>query len=113
ESGRLWTRGRHLRPHRDYVRTKFMASPLSDDDVARIQAAVFAGRKIEAIKLYRGCSGTGLKEAKDFIETLESELRRTDPEKFSGPPAKGCTITAFEVGFVLFVAMLSTFAFWN
>ena len=90
-----------------------MSSPLSDDDVARIQAAVFAGRKIDAIKLYRGCSGTGLKEAKDFIETLESELRRTDPEKFSGPPAKGCAIGVVAVGFLLIAASVTMVALQN
>ena len=29
-----------------------------------------AGKKIEAIKLYRESTGVGLKEAKDFVESL-------------------------------------------
>jgi len=33
--------------------------------------ALQAGRKIEAIKLYRQSAGVGLKEAKDFIEELQ------------------------------------------
>jgi len=31
---------------------------------------VQAGKKIEAIKLYRESTGVGLKEAKDFVESL-------------------------------------------
>ena len=34
--------------------------------------ALRRGKKIEAIKLYRTSSGVGLKEAKDFIEEIES-----------------------------------------
>jgi ribosomal protein L7/L12 len=63
---------------------------LSDSDVQQIQAAVFAGDKIGAIKLHRTASGFGLKESKDFIEALEAELRRTEPTKFTAAPAKGC-----------------------
>ena len=36
-----------------------------------IAEAVRAGRKIEAIKLYRQSSGAGLKEAKEFIEEVQ------------------------------------------
>lgn len=88
-----------------------MSNPISDDDGERIRAAIFAGRKIEAIKLYRECTGLGLKEAKDFVELLESELRRTALEKFTaGPAAQGCTIVVFALGFVLFGAMWVPFA---
>jgi len=40
-------------------------------DLAPITAAVNAGKKIEAIKLYRQQTGVGLKEAKDAVEALE------------------------------------------
>lgn len=33
------------------------------------------GQKIEAIKLYRTATGTGLAEAKDFVEALEQTLK--------------------------------------
>jgi hypothetical protein len=36
-----------------------------------IVQALRAGKKIEAIKLYRQSSGVGLKEAKDFVEEVE------------------------------------------
>ncbi len=63
---------------------------LPDDQVERIQAALFAGRKIEAIKLYREATGTGLSEAKLFVEKIESELRSSAPEQFKTPATKGC-----------------------
>lgn len=68
-----------------------MPRPVPDDQIEPIRAAVFAGRKIEAIKRYRTATGEGLKEAKDFIEALEAEMRRTEPGKFTAPPGgKGC-----------------------
>jgi hypothetical protein len=38
-------------------------------------AAARAGKKIEAIKLYRQSSGVGLKEAKDFIEEFQRSVK--------------------------------------
>ncbi len=35
-----------------------------------VMERVKAGRKIEAIKLYRAQTGAGLKEAKDYVESL-------------------------------------------
>lgn len=66
----------------------------SNDDIDQIQAAVFAGKTIEAIKLYRTITGEGLKESKQFVDALEAELRRTDPDKFTAPPARGCGLAA-------------------
>jgi large subunit ribosomal protein L7/L12 len=42
-------------------------SNATEGDVQRLLAA---GRKIEAIKLYRELNGVGLKEAKDAVERL-------------------------------------------
>ncbi|HEV7300698.1 MAG TPA: ribosomal protein L7/L12 [Tepidisphaeraceae bacterium] len=68
-----------------------MGATLSDGDRAKIQALIFAGRKIQAIKLYRGATGQGLKEAKDAVDAMTAELRASDPEKFSASSSKsGC-----------------------
>ena len=64
----------------------------SNYDIEQIQAAVFAGEKMKAIKLYRAATGEQLKDSKEFIEALEDELRRTEPGKFTAPPAKGCGV---------------------
>lgn len=65
---------------------------------------IFAGRKIEAIKLYHEISGLGLKESKEAVEALESTLRKDSPEKFSSAPhGKGC-LTASAAIFLCAVA---------
>jgi hypothetical protein len=68
-----------------------MSHPISDEQIATLSACIFQGRKIEAIKLYRGMTGLGLKEAKDAVEELDRSLRASSPDKFvAGPQAKGC-----------------------
>lgn len=53
--------------------------------------SIFAGNKIEAIKLYREQTGVGLKEAKDRVEAIEIVLRALHPERFaSAPRTSGC-----------------------
>jgi hypothetical protein len=59
-----------------------MSEPLSEADLKAIREAIFAGRTITAIKVYRQCTGLGLKEAKDAIEEMEKKLRVESPEKF-------------------------------
>lgn len=65
-----------------------MANQLSDAAREQILAALAKGQKIEAIKVYREATKTGLKESKEFIEDLLTQLRESDPDKY--PEAKGC-----------------------
>ncbi|MFI5380380.1 MAG: ribosomal protein L7/L12, partial [Tepidisphaerales bacterium] len=44
--------------------------PLSAADRQRVVAALNAGKKIEAIRVYREATGLGLKEAKDAVEAM-------------------------------------------
>lgn len=46
--------------------------PLEDQN---IHEALLRGNKIEAIKIYREQTGIGLKEAKDYIDALERQMR--------------------------------------
>lgn len=62
--------------------------PLDDRIRDQINDAIFAGHKIEAIKLYREATGVGLKESKEFIETLTAELREKYPDRV--PESSGC-----------------------
>ena len=48
-----------------------MAAPARD--LAEVRALAIAGNKIAAIKLYRELTGVGLKEAKDYVDALESD----------------------------------------
>jgi len=75
---------------------------LSTNNRAAVESAIFSGRKIEAIKLYREAgAGTGLAEAKAAVEVMETQLRQVSPEKFSASPGKvGC------MGMVLIVVGL-------
>ena len=65
-------------------------SPIDAQHEQRIFDALFAGRKIEAIKIHREATGFGLKESKDFIDALEAQLRNESPEKFIAPAKRGC-----------------------
>jgi ribosomal protein L7/L12 len=68
-----------------------MNTPIPEETALQIREALFRGNKIEAIKIYRKISGTGLAEAKASVETLEQELRVLSPEKFTKSAAgKGC-----------------------
>ena len=55
-----------------------------------IQQELFAGRKIQAIKLYRQFSEADLKTAKDAMDAYEEKLRAQAPERFSAPAKSGC-----------------------
>jgi hypothetical protein len=81
-----------------------MPHPLPDEVAAQIRAAILAGHKIQAIKLYREASGAGLKDAKDFIEAIEAELRQTEPESFSPPNKSGCA--GMLLAITLFMSIL-------
>jgi hypothetical protein len=72
-----------------------MPEPLSPEQLDQIHNDLFAGRKINAIKLYREATNVGLKEAKDAVEAMADELYQRSPERFTrDPKAKGCGATA-------------------
>jgi hypothetical protein len=67
--------------------------PLTDEQRTAMTELLFIGHKLNAIKIYREATGAGLKESKDFVDALESQLQQTMPErfqlvKFDGPPAR-------------------------
>ena len=66
-----------------------MDRPNPPDHSEAIREALFAGRKIFAIKLYREQFKVGLAEAKDAVEAMESQLRRVSPERFSSRQGTG------------------------
>jgi hypothetical protein len=82
-------------------------SDTARETLAQIKEALYAGRKIEAIKVYREVRCVGLKEAKEDVDKLERELRKHSPEKFTVPPAKGCLGAAALLG-----AASSVFLIW-
>ncbi|OGV65814.1 MAG: hypothetical protein A2283_07750 [Lentisphaerae bacterium RIFOXYA12_FULL_48_11] len=90
-----------------------MIDPIPTEMAQKIANCLYAGRKIEAIKLYRDHTGKGLKESKDFIEALEAKLLSKEPEKFTAPPAsngKGCLMSGFIVLAVFIFLIIILFA---
>ena len=62
-----------------------MSPPLDEPWVPSVRAAIYEGRKIHAIKLYREASGTGLADARRVVEQWESDLRQEQPTRFAAP----------------------------
>ena len=64
--------------------------PSGDDPMLM---AIYAGRKIEAIKQYRLANRVDLRTAKLAVEAIEANLRVKTPERFAAPSpsgSKGC-----------------------
>jgi ribosomal protein L7/L12 len=75
----------------DLALPKNPAAPTASQSSAAINEAIFAGKKIEAIKLYREQTKVGLAEAKREVEEIEKQLRASVPGLFTTPPAgQGC-----------------------
>lgn len=66
-----------------------MARELDESRWSPIDEAILAGRKIEAIKLHREVTDSGLAESKDAVERRESLLRQKFPDRIK-PQGKGC-----------------------
>lgn len=62
---------------------------ITPEQQQQVDALLFGGKKIEAIKLYREWTQAGLKEAKDAVDGREAELRTQSPQSFSRQPP-GC-----------------------
>jgi ribosomal protein L7/L12 len=81
---------------------------IQDDKLTGVKNALFQGQKIQAIKLHRKSTGSGLAEAKDAIEKLEAQLRSKSPEEFvNAPVAKGCS-----TGIALVCVMVAAVVGW-
>lgn len=81
-----------------------MTFEVTDDQHSRIVDALYGGRKIEAIKIYRQATNCDLLTAKTFIEELETRLRGETPERFTAAPAQGCSGAALLI--VIFMVFL-------
>lgn len=91
-----------------------MSIQVPDDTLVEIREALFRGQKIQAIKLYREYTETGLAEAKAAMDELEAELRSASPEQFlAAAPGKGgidsassVSVRAIAVVVVIFVIVI-------
>jgi hypothetical protein len=78
-----------------------MDGQLSDLQKEQLTQAIFQGRKIEAIKVYRDVTGQGLAESKAAVEQLEAHLRQTKPDLFQVASGKSGCASAVMAAVVL------------
>jgi hypothetical protein len=76
-----------------------MANELTPEQLTTIGNAIYAGNKIEAIKLYRTAAGKDLKDSKDAVEKLAAELEAGNPAMFARQRSQS--------------GSLATLAFWG
>ena len=57
-------------------------TPLTEEQVSAIQNALYRGRRIEAVKIYRAATGKDLREAKEYVDRVHSELKQKNPAMF-------------------------------
>jgi ribosomal protein L7/L12/lysophospholipase L1-like esterase len=75
-----------------------------------VEAFLFAGQKIQAIKRHREATGVGLREAKDAVEAIEADLRRREPLKFRAAEQGkrgGCMAAALALVAVALAAVIA------
>ncbi|GAA3232785.1 ribosomal protein L7/L12 [Actinocorallia longicatena] len=59
---------------------------LPDHVIAEVRHLLAARKKIQAIKLIREVTGSGLKEAKDLADAMEGGYLPPTPQQFHAPP---------------------------
>lgn len=82
---------------------------LTEQQREQINAEIFSGQKISAIKLYREATGAGLKEAKDAAEDMEKDLRQRQPAKFVGSGKSGCMGVVAVVALLVSAALVTVY----
>ena len=87
-----------------------MASELSDEEMEEIVEALADGNKIEAIKIHRKATNSGLADSKEFIEALIVKLVEKDPEKYEKISASGGACSSVII-FALLLAGAAATAF--
>jgi ribosomal protein L7/L12 len=95
----------------DAIARQSVAIP--DDKLESMREDIFRGMKLQAIKTYRDCTGLGLKECKDFVDSLVVELKATSPEKFIPQTLGGQIVARLVVGCscLAFIVMVWGIAF--
>lgn len=63
--------------------------PLSESEQAAVDAELQAGRKLNAIKIFKDATGAGLAESKSAVEARDVLLRGTRPEQFAPVESSG------------------------
>jgi hypothetical protein len=79
---------------------------LTEQQRQAMNAEIFGGRKIEAIKLFREATGCQLVDAKKAVEDVEKDLRQREPTKFTHRAGKfGCMSAVAVVALLVSAAL--------
>lgn len=62
-----------------------MSDPLTDDQLEQIRAELRAGRKLQAVKLYKEWTGSSLLDAKQYVEQMKARHPADFAPMASGP----------------------------
>lgn len=93
------------------TRPQLIPGPTPDEKLEAIQTCLFAGDKIQAIRIYREWKGGGLAECKAAVEGIDAELRLTIPEKFQ-PVADSSGGVGCVAAVLLFLAVIAVIVGW-
>ncbi len=55
----------------------------TEEEIEKINRAIFSSDRVEAINIYISIKECGLTEAQNYIKTLSEQLRASEPEKFT------------------------------
>mgnify|MGYP001602022755 CR=1 FL=1 len=72
-----------------------MTNELTPEQLTTLGNALYAGNKIEAIKLYRTVTGKDLKDSKDAVEKLAAELEAKNPAMFARRRSHGGSLATW------------------
>lgn len=90
-----------------------MPSPTSMNDgiwQQEVRGLIAQGQKIEAIKLVRQQTGSGLKDAKDFVEAMERGQNPPVPAPaVKQPQSVGCAVLFVAILFGIAAALFTYF----
>ncbi len=86
-----------------------MKITINDETKKSVLKLLESGNKIEAIKLVREESGSGLKEAKDFVESLLEDHNKNLPDN-QKIGKSGCLLFVL-IGLGFFLAVVNTLKF--
>jgi hypothetical protein len=79
----------------------------SEEQWRQIDAELYAGRKIHAIRPHRQVTGSQLKDSKEMVDSREAALRSEHPAAFQTPPRSGClSVMLLAAIAILFATLL-------
>lgn len=83
-----------------------MTDELTSEQLTHVSNALYAGNKIEAIKLYRTATGKDLKDSKEAVEKLAMALEAKNRAMFAKRRRQSSSMTTLVFWGAIVVAIL-------